>query len=78
MHIPTRHYNEIIIEMKQKENYKKDKLSINQTPKLQSKKMNTPWNGKYKGEPLPVGVYVYMIDLKAGGGILKGTVTLLR
>jgi gliding motility-associated-like protein len=45
---------------------------------FQSKKMNTPWNGKYKGEPLPVGVYVYMIDLKAGGGILKGTVTLLR
>lgn len=45
---------------------------------FQSKKMNTPWNGKYKGELLPVGVYVYIIDLKAGGGILKGTVTLLR
>ena len=45
---------------------------------FQNKNSNRPWNGKYKGEPQPVGVYVYVIDLKAGGGILKGTLMLLR
>ena len=45
---------------------------------FQNKNSNKPWNGKYKGEPLPIGVYVYMIDLKVGGKILKGTVTIVR
>jgi gliding motility-associated-like protein len=45
---------------------------------FQTKNINRPWNGKYKGEPLPVGVYVYVIDLKSDGRILKGTVALLR
>ena len=45
---------------------------------FQNKNSNKPWDGKYKGEPLPVGVYVYVIDLKTGGDVLKGTLKLLR
>jgi len=45
---------------------------------FQNKNSNRPWNGKYKGELLPAGVYVYVIDLKMGGEVLKGTVMLLR
>ncbi|HKO79537.1 MAG TPA: gliding motility-associated C-terminal domain-containing protein [Chitinophagaceae bacterium] len=45
---------------------------------FQNKNTNRPWNGKFKGELLPVGVYVYVIDLKAEKRILKGTVTLFR
>lgn len=45
---------------------------------FQNKNANRPWNGKFKGEPLPIGVYVYLIDLKEEKRILKGTVTLFR
>jgi gliding motility-associated-like protein len=45
---------------------------------FQNKNSNRSWNGQYKGEPLPEAVYVYVIDLKMGGEILKGTVMLLR
>ncbi len=45
---------------------------------FQNKRSNRPWDGKYKGNLLPVGVYVYIIDLKVGGEILKGTLALLR
>ena len=42
-------------------------------------KNNTPdWSGKFKGERLPVGTYVYVIDLKNGTPIFNGTVLLLR
>ena len=44
----------------------------------QNKNSNIPWNGKFKGEPQPVGVYVYYIDLKVEGGQFKGTLTLIR
>jgi len=44
----------------------------------QNKNSHIPWNGKYKGEPQPVGVYVYYIDLKLPGGQFKGTLTLIR
>ena len=44
----------------------------------QNKNIPIPWNGKYKGEPQPVGVYVYYIDLKLPGGQFKGTLTLIR
>ncbi len=37
-----------------------------------------PWDGKYKGILQPTGVYVYVIDLKLGTGIKKGTVTIIR
>ena len=45
---------------------------------FQNKKSNRPWDGRYKGNPLPVGVYVFVIDLKVGGEILKGTLMLIR
>ena len=36
------------------------------------------WNGTYKGQLLPNGVYVYMIDLKDGSGqVPKGTVSII-
>ena len=38
----------------------------------------TIWNGTFKGTPLPTGNYVYMIDLKNGRPVLKGTVMVLR
>lgn len=37
-----------------------------------------PWDGRYGGQPLPVGVYYYVIDLKNGFPLLKGSLTLLR
>jgi len=38
-----------------------------------------PWDGQYKGIPLPAGTYVYMIELKdEKNQILKGTLTLIR
>jgi gliding motility-associated-like protein len=44
----------------------------------QNKGNNIPWDGKYRGQPQPSGVYVYYIDLKVDGGKRKGTVTLIR
>ena len=44
----------------------------------QNKGINIPWDGKFKGQPQPSGVYVYYIDLKVEGGKRKGTVTLIR
>ncbi len=44
----------------------------------QNKGNHIPWDGKYKGQPQPSGVYVYYIDLKVNGGKRKGTVTLIR
>lgn len=38
----------------------------------------TPWNGTYKGQPLPAGTYYYVIDPKNGRAIVKGYVTILR
>jgi gliding motility-associated-like protein len=36
------------------------------------------WDGTYKGQALPTGSYVYMIDLKNGRPIKKGTVIIVR
>jgi gliding motility-associated-like protein len=38
----------------------------------------TIWDGNFKGNPLPAGSYVYVIDLKNGRPLLKGTVMLIR
>ena len=41
--------------------------------------VNQPWNGNFKNTALPIGAYVYMINLNAPGQpILKGTVTIIR
>lgn len=47
-------------------------------PVFQARKANVYWDGRFKGQPLPVGVYVYMLDLKDGGNLLKGTVLISR
>ncbi len=39
---------------------------------------NKEWDGTYKGSALPTGSYVYMIDLKNGRPIKKGTVMIVR
>jgi gliding motility-associated-like protein len=36
------------------------------------------WDGRYKNQPLPVGTYYYMIDLKHNLGTLSGSVTVIR
>ena len=36
------------------------------------------WDGKYKGEPMPRGTYIYVINLKNGTEIIKGTLLLSR
>jgi gliding motility-associated-like protein len=36
------------------------------------------WDGKYKDQPLPNGAYAYVIDLKNGTALLKGTVLIIR
>jgi len=45
---------------------------------FQAKKANIHWDGRFNGQPLPMGVYVYMLDLKEGGKLLKGTVGIVR
>ncbi len=37
-----------------------------------------PWDGTFKGNPLPSATYYYLIDLKNGKPVLNGPVTLLR
>jgi gliding motility-associated-like protein len=39
---------------------------------------NQPWDGTYKGQPMPVATYYYVIDLKNGDKPIGGSVTLLR
>jgi gliding motility-associated-like protein len=39
---------------------------------------NKPWDGTYNNNPLPVGTYYYVIDLKFGLPKLKGWVAILR
>ncbi|NCU04141.1 MAG: PKD domain-containing protein [Chitinophagaceae bacterium] len=38
----------------------------------------TPWDGKYKGQPLPAGTYYYVLDPKNGRKRITGYVTILR
>lgn len=36
------------------------------------------WDGTFNGHTLPVGVYYYIIDLKTGRPVLKGSVSIIR
>ncbi|HEX6427563.1 MAG TPA: PKD domain-containing protein [Niastella sp.] len=45
---------------------------------LYSNGYGTPWDGRVHGNPLPVGVYYYIIDLKNGFGKITGSITILR
>ncbi len=46
---------------------------------FRSKGYDEPWDGRYDGEPLPVGTYYYVIDLNdAGTEDVTGPVTILR
>lgn len=36
------------------------------------------WDGQYKGQDQPAGAYTYMIDLKNGTAVIKGTVLIIR
>jgi gliding motility-associated-like protein len=48
------------------------------TPVFGSKGYNKPWDGTYKGQPLPYGTYYYIIDTKVGNAKLSGYITILR
>jgi gliding motility-associated-like protein len=37
-----------------------------------------PWDGTYNKNPLPVGTYYYIIDLKNGKGDMAGPVTIIK
>lgn len=39
---------------------------------------NTPWDGTYKGQALPVGTYYWIINPKNGRKQMSGSVTILR
>lgn len=45
---------------------------------FENKNINLPWDGTFKGAPLPAGVYVYNINLHLFPEILKGTVMIVR
>jgi gliding motility-associated-like protein len=38
----------------------------------------TPWDGTYRGQPLPSGTYYYVIDPKNGRSRVAGYVTILK
>ncbi len=37
-----------------------------------------PWDGLYRGKPLPVGTYYYFINPKNGRALMSGSITLIR
>ncbi len=45
---------------------------------FQTKNTAKPWDGTYKGKPMPVGSYNYFINLGESQDILKGSVLIIR
>ena len=45
---------------------------------FQSVGYTQPWDGRYKGDPLPTGPYYYVIDLQTGQEPVKGSVAIIR
>ncbi|MEP7164796.1 MAG: gliding motility-associated C-terminal domain-containing protein [Ferruginibacter sp.] len=45
---------------------------------FQTKNNLKPWDGKFKGKPLPVGVYIYFINVGISQDLFKGTVLIIR
>jgi gliding motility-associated-like protein len=45
---------------------------------FQSTGYNQPWDGTFKGSPMPVATYYYIINLSPGEAPLSGSVTILR
>jgi len=45
---------------------------------FQSTGYGIPWDGDYKGSPVPVGTYYYLINLNAGVPLLSGFVAVIR
>ena len=35
------------------------------------------WDGTFNGTALPMGTYYYLIDLKDGSNVYKGTITII-
>jgi gliding motility-associated-like protein len=47
-------------------------------PIYHSQGYSVPWDGKYKGQPLPVATYYYIIKSVIGKKLLSGSVTIIR
>ena len=47
-------------------------------PVFRSRQGYNPWDGTFNGRQLPMGTYYYVIDLKDGINVYKGTVTIIR
>jgi gliding motility-associated-like protein len=45
---------------------------------FRSKGYNKEWDGTLQGKPVPVGMYYYVIDVKNGSPVLKGSVLVIR
>jgi gliding motility-associated-like protein len=45
---------------------------------LEYKTTSNQWDGKYKGKELPMGAYLFIIDLHNGKDAITGTVSILR
>jgi gliding motility-associated-like protein len=45
---------------------------------FQSVGYGTPWDGTWKGQPLPIGTYYYIIQPGLGLEVIKGSVSLIR
>lgn len=43
-----------------------------------SRGYSNPWDGTFKGSPMPVGTYYYIIQMKQGESPLRGSITLIR